>query len=119
MRKMGVRLIVYVDDILIMAETKHFAAQHAQLVSSVLENVGFVVNYEKSVMIPSPQIEFLGFLVDSTTMSLASPHEKIRKIQRECQKALTVSSLTLRKLASLIGLLSSPPPLPPLTNLKK
>jgi len=46
--KMGVRLIVYLDDILILAESKQLANQHhehAQLVSSTLENLGFVVNY--------------------------------------------------------------------------
>lgn len=107
LRKMGVRLIVYLDDILIMAESKQLATQHAQLVASTLENLGFVVNYEKSVLTPSLQMEFLGFLVDSKTLTLALPHEKVRKIQRECQKALTVPSLTLRKLASLIGLLNS------------
>ena len=58
-------------------------------------------------MTPSPQMEFLSFLVDSTTMSLALSHEKVHKIQRECPKALTVSSLTLRKFESLIGLLNS------------
>jgi len=105
--KTGVRLIVYLDDILIMAESKQLENRHAQLVFSTLENLGFVVNYEKSVMIPSPVMEFLGFLVDSTTMTLALPPEKVRKIQQECQKALTVSSLTLRKLASLTGLLNS------------
>jgi len=107
LRKIGVRLIIYLGDILFMAERKQLAIQHAQLVSTTLENLGFVVNYEKSVLIPSPQMEFLGFLVDSTTMTLALPGEKIRKIQREYQKALTVSSLTLRKLASLIGFLNS------------
>lgn len=86
LRKTGVRLIVYLDDILIMAESKQFVNQHAQLVLGTLENLGFVVNYEKSVMIPSPQMEFLGFLVDSTTMTLALPREKVRKIQQECQR---------------------------------
>lgn len=90
-----------------MAETKHLAAQLTQLVSSTLENLGFLVNYEKSAMTPSPSMEFLAFLLDSTTMSLALPDEKVHKIQRECQKALTVSSLTLRKFARLIGLLNS------------
>jgi len=90
LHKMGVRLIVYLDDILIMAESKQLANRHAQLVFSTLENLGFVVNYEKSVMIPSPVMEFLCFLVDSTTMTLALPRKKVRKIQRECQKALTV-----------------------------
>ena len=106
--KMGVRLTVYLDDILIMAESIQLANQHAQLVFGTLDNLGFVVNHEKSVMIPSSQMEFLGFLVHSTTtcMTLTLPREKVRKIQWECQKALTVSSLTLQKLTSLVGLLN-------------
>lgn len=95
LRKMGVGLTVYLDYILIIAESKQLATQHSQLVSTTLENLGFVVNYEKSVLTPSPQMEYLGFLVDSTTMSLALPREKIRKIQRWCQKAFTVSSQCL------------------------
>ena len=77
LRKMAIRLIVYLDDILILAESKQLANQHAQLVLGTMENLGFVVNYDKSVMIPSPQMEFLGFLVDSTTMTLALPHKKV------------------------------------------
>ena len=45
------------------------------------------VNCEKSVSTPSPQMEFLVFLVDSTTMTQDLPLEKIRKIQRESQRA--------------------------------
>ena len=57
LRKMSVRLIVYLDDILIMVvESRQLANQHTQLVLSALENLGFVVHYEKSAMIPSPQV---------------------------------------------------------------
>ena len=55
--KVGVRLIVYLDEILIMVESKQLANQHTQLALSTLENLGFVVNYEKSAMLPSPQME--------------------------------------------------------------
>lgn len=89
LRKMGARLIIYLDDILIMEESKQLGTQHARLVSSTLERLGFVVNHEKSVL------------------ALALPREKVRKIQRECQKALTVLSLTVQKLVSLMGLLNS------------
>lgn len=106
LRKMGARLIIYLDDILIMEESKQLGTQHARLVSSTLERLGFVVNHEKSVL------------------ALALPHEKVRKIQRECQKALTVLSLTVQKVGKPnrfakqfhSSCLSSPSLLPPLTK---
>lgn len=66
-----------------------------------------MINYLKSVLIPSTQMEFLGFLVDSQTMTLALPRDKVRKVKKECQTALNHPQVTVRELAKLLGHLTS------------
>ena len=61
LRQRGVRLVIYIDDILIMADTKEKAAAHLILTLDVLEYLGFLINYDKSIVEPTQLIDFLGF----------------------------------------------------------
>ena len=107
LRQRGVRLIIYLDDMLIMAESTSLALHHAASALNLLESLGFVVNYHKSQLIRSQQIEFLGFLVDSGTLSLQLPGEKLRKIRKRCQQLLNVGETSIRELSKFLGLLTS------------
>ena len=107
LRQRGVRLIIYLDDMLIMAESTSLALHHAASALNLLESLGFVVNYHKSQLIRSQQIEFLGFLVDSVTLSLQLPGEKLRKIRKRCQQLLNVGETSIRELSKFLGLLTS------------
>ena len=90
-----------------MAESTSLALHHAASALNLLESLGFVVNYHKSQLIPSQQIEFLGFLVDSVTLSLQLPGEKLRKIRKRCQQLLNVGETSIRELSKFLGLLIS------------
>jgi hypothetical protein len=107
LRKQGIRLIIYLDDILIMAETETLANQHAQTTCNLLEALGFVINYQKSTLIPSKKMEFLGFLVDSQAPTLALPRDKIRSVKKECQNLLDLQLVIVRELAKILGHLTS------------
>ena len=72
-----------------------------------LEGLGFVINYQKSLLIPSQQIEFLGYMVNSVSMSLSLPKDKLKKVQNQCQKLLDNPVTTVRELSKVLGLLSS------------
>ena len=107
LRQRGIRLIAYLDDFLIMAESKQLALQHAATTLNILEGLGFVTNYQKSLLIPSQQIEFLGYMVNSVSMSLSLPKDKLKKVQNHCQKHLDNPVTTVRELSKVLGLLSS------------
>ena len=91
LRQLGVRMIVYIDDILILAESKELARDHAIGLVYLLENPGFAVSKAKCQLEPTQTIEFLGFSVDSLTQELSLPGGKVKKIRaetrslRECQ----------------------------------
>ena len=104
LRQRGIRLIIYLDDLLIMAESHDQALHHAASKLNLLEGLGFIVNYQKSQLLPSQKIEFL---IDSNTMTLQHPGEKLRKIRKKCQELLAQTTVSVRELSKFLGLLTS------------
>ena len=56
LRELGVRLVIYIDDILIMVKTKELAKDHTLGLIHLLENLGFIVHPVKSVTISTQEI---------------------------------------------------------------
>ena len=110
LRQQGVRLVVYLDDILLMADTQDLLQQHLQITMSQLTDLGFMLNLKKCVLTPCRRLEFLGFIVDSLAYSLYVPQDKIAKIKKECRHLLNKDKVSGRTLAHIIGLLSSVTP---------
>ena len=65
LRGWGNRIIIYIDDMLLMAESRDTAVQHLEVLMFLLETIGFVLNKEKSYLHPTQELEFLGLMVDS------------------------------------------------------
>ncbi|XP_044130754.1 uncharacterized protein LOC122943828 [Bufo gargarizans] len=107
LRSRGVRLIVYLDDILIMAQSRALLLRHLHLTVTLVSDLGFIVNQEKSCLTPSRSIEFLGFQVNSEELSLSLPLSKVKAIRKELKHALRLPQMSLRHLARIIGLLAS------------
>ena len=103
LREMGVRLIVYIHDILILAETKERAQEQAEALVYLLECLGFILNCKKSVLSPAQVMEFLGFTVDRVLMELRLPGEKMKKIRAEARKLAREGQVTARALSRLVG----------------
>ena len=106
MRMTGLRIIVYLDDMLVMAQSAERLMSHMQTLARELQALGFKLNHKKCVWEPVQAIEFLGFLVNSKTMKIYLLEEKIQKVMKECRHTINKRSVTARHLAHLIGLLS-------------
>ena len=52
LRTLGMRIIIYIDDILVMAPSKELAQEHTECLIFLLENLGFTVNPQKSLTDP-------------------------------------------------------------------
>ena len=107
LRELGVRMIVYIDDMLIIAETPELLRDHTMGLIYLLENLGFIIGYKKCVLEPTQSIDFLGFMVDSTKQELRLPAEKMKKIRAEARKPSTSASITARKLSQFLGKLNA------------
>ena len=67
------------------------------------DNLGLTVNVAKSVLYPSQNIEYLGFLLDSVDMSVVLAHRKQVKIFELGSRLLFEDNVTIRFLSSFIG----------------
>ena len=107
LRSLGIRLVVYLDDMLFLAQSREELVRWRSIILDLFENLGFLINYPKSVLEPSQIMRFLGFLVNTTTMQLSLPKEKVAQTVREAQKLSRSGSATARQLAHLIGLFTA------------
>ena len=103
LREMGVRLIAYIDDILVLAESKELAVSHVEAVVYLLQCLGFQINQKKSVLEPAQTMEFLGRTVDTVAMELRLPLGKMKKICAESRAMARTDQVSARALARLVG----------------
>jgi hypothetical protein len=104
LRSIGIFVVVYIDDWLIIARSKAAALTSFHLVCTVLKALGFVVNTEKSIAEPTQRLDFLGHTVDSTQMRFTLVPQKVEKIQGLCQEMLQVNYVKVRQICKLTGL---------------
>lgn len=57
-----------------------------------------VLNYPKS-QLSTQEIDFLGFIVNSTAMELKLPGEKIKKNQKQDRQSPTISAMIIEKMS--------------------
>ena len=107
LRQIGCRMITYIDDNLIMAPTQVEAACLAEIAISLLEALGFVVNYPKSIIQPCQELQFLGFSINSADMNIRVPKEKLKKLHAMVREILEAPTTSGRELAKFVGTASS------------
>ena len=103
MRKLNVQLIIFLDDILLMAASVEELTLARDTLIYLLQNLGFLINIKKSVLQPCQTIQFLGMEINSIDMTVTLPQEKKDHIVKQCQDLLRKSSVSLRELTQLIG----------------
>ena len=107
LRRQGIRTIIFLDDMLIMGQSKEELVDQVGEILQFLQLLGFVINQEKSVLSLSHTIQFLGFIVDSALMMIALPQKKVEDVAKACQAALLQGTLSVRDLSRLIGQMSA------------
>lgn len=100
LRQLGLRFIIYMDDLLLMANSAEQLQAHFTALTSHLQSLGFFLHPNK-IIGPTTSIEFLGLSVDSTTMHVAVPAVKRRQLLHDVKKLL--KSPTPRAVARLLG----------------
>jgi hypothetical protein len=107
LRKQGIRLVIYLDDILIIAASREECVRHLDVAIHLLISLGFIINEGKSCLTPSQQIRFLGYVLNSQTMMVSIPVDKCDNIVLKCKQLLQKDSISVRQVASTVGLLKS------------
>ncbi|PFX30406.1 hypothetical protein AWC38_SpisGene4801, partial [Stylophora pistillata] len=90
-------------------EDQSFDACHRNIAHTVclFTNLGFTIHPVKSVLQPQQKIDFLGFVLDSSTMTVTLTDAKAMKVRSACQNLLLQKTATIRSVAQVIGFLVS------------
>lgn len=110
LRDRGVRLVIYLDDILIIAESRTTVADARDYTLALLRRLGWVINEKKSLLEPAQVMEFLGFRLDSQRMLVSLPMAKCGDLANSVNELLeknAKSTLTLREAAATLGKMSA------------
>lgn len=74
-------LIPYLDDVLLVGKSESAVKNQIDLQLDVLQNFGWLINWEKSHLAPLQKQKFLGMILDSRERKYFLPREKIEVIQ--------------------------------------
>jgi hypothetical protein len=107
LRRIGIKMIIYLDDLLLMNKCPHTLMRDAKTTIILLENLGFVINKEKSHTTPTQDLEFLGMTLNSKTMTMRLSEQKTSKIYNQCGDLMNKDTVSVRDLSAMIGTLSA------------
>ncbi len=104
LRLQGVRILNYIDDWLILAQSERRAAQHRDVVLAHMKVLGLRLNPRKSVLSPLQRTTYLGVVWDSTTMQARMSPARIESILTTVRRVKEGQSLTVKQFQRLLGL---------------
>ena len=107
LRLNGLRIVIFLDDILLVASSFAECMEQLSLLRKLLESLGFVINDAKSQLQPTTRNCFLGFIIDSISMELLLPEDKWQKIISACLNLVSKNNPSVREVAHVTGLLVS------------
>ena len=110
LRQTGIRMVVYLDDILILHENDVTVREHLERVIHTLVALGFRINVTKCAFEPSRSIEYLGFTLDTHLMTVRVTGKRRLELAHRAQRAWETGSLTLHELEVLCGKLAATRP---------
>ncbi len=80
LREVGVRILNYLDDWPILAQSREQLGDHRDLVLRHVSQLGLRVNWEKSKLSPVQRISFLGVELDSVSMTARLTEERAQAV---------------------------------------
>ncbi len=106
-RASGMRILNYLDDWLILAQSRDTLLSHIDTLLRHLESLGLCVNKQKSILIPSQSKRYLGVCFGSVKMWACLSQERSATILSSLRHFRLVSSVHLKKFQRLLGLMAS------------
>ena len=85
LRKLGHSNVPYTDDSLLQNDTRENRVENFRDTVLLMDDLGLTVHPEKSVIVPTHCIEFVGFIINSVDMTFRlSPHKEVEIKKNFC-----------------------------------
>lgn len=95
----------FIDDSLLMGQTKEEIYQCVMDTVRIFDDLGFTIHSEKSQFSPTQEITYLGFVLNSNSMTITLTEERKQKLLHACLGLLNNKKNKIRIVASCIGLI--------------
>lgn len=105
LRSKGLISSIYLDDILCLGQTYESCLDDINQTIDLLEKLGFVINFEKSSIIPARRCKYLGFVINTSEFTLELTKEKREKLYKIITSFIGKQKCKIRDFAQLIGML--------------
>lgn len=107
LRSRGFKSVNYLDDSLCFGDSYEECLTNINETIKCLSNLGFIINYTKSSLVPNKTCQFLGFILNSQNMTLELPGKKKENILKRTSEMLKTKTITIRKFAQFLGTLTA------------
>ena len=103
----GIRIHQYLDDWLVRASTHDTCLHHTQTLITLCQELRWLVNREKSELVPQQVFNFVGYQFDLKVGRVRPTEEHWQTLTDKIRSILSDPVCPLRKFMSLIGLLTT------------
>ena len=103
----GIRIHQYLDDWLVRARSHRVCLQHTQELVRTCQNLGWLVNLDKSELEPKQVFDFVGYQFDLEVGRVRPTPDRWQTLQRKILEMLHQPTCPVRQFMSLIGLLTA------------
>ena len=101
LRARGVISTAYIDDSCLQGASFEECSNNTKVTENLMDPLGFTVHSYKSVLFPTKQIVFLGFLLCSDSMTVGLTPKRKNELLAYCKALLNKSKCTIRKFAKV------------------
>ena len=103
----GIRIHQYLDDWLVRAGSQQICLHHTQILVKMCQELGWLVNIEKSELEPKQVFDFVGYQFDLRAGRVRPTLDRWQSLQDKIQALLLLPACPVRQFMSLIGLLTA------------
>ena len=103
----GIRIHQYLDDWLVRTSTHDTCLQHTQTLITLCQELGWLVNREKSELVPQQVFNFVGYQFDLKVGRVRPTEEHWQTLTGKIRSILLDLVCPVREFMSLIGLLTA------------
>ena len=103
----GIRIHQYLDDWLVRARSQQICLHHTQILVKMCQELGWLVNIEKSELEPKQVFDFVGYQFDLRAGRVRPTMDRWQSLQDKIQALLLLPACPVRQFMSLIGLLTA------------